>query len=207
VAALGLSGCWNHSAPPAVRALTSGCRWREPDLPGSDHGDAFTVGFGFSDWSCGLGIALDVAADLQSGKGWLTAFAVLADGILSRTLAFMGAEEAGFPGSVNSSPRCSRVELRPVLALDAGGRISYSTASIEGALPASASNPPAAPSSPSQGPEKPIPHLRPRVGCSPLARRFLIEDLGPSSGRWRGRCRERRRPGPAASRPLSCRRD
>jgi hypothetical protein len=86
---LGLVAIYAITVPADSGALTSGMSMTaNPDYRGATMAMHSTVGFGLSALgSWGVGIALDVTGGPQSGTGWLTAFAVLAAGILFGPLA------------------------------------------------------------------------------------------------------------------------
>jgi predicted MFS family arabinose efflux permease len=86
---LGLVAMYAITVPADSGALTSGMSMAaNPDYRGATMAMHSTVGFGLSALgSWGVGIALDVAGGPQSGEAWLTAFAVLAAGILFGPLA------------------------------------------------------------------------------------------------------------------------
>jgi predicted MFS family arabinose efflux permease len=86
---LGLVAMYAITVPADSGALTSGMSMAaNPDYRGATMAMHSTVGFGLSALgSWGVGLALDVAGGPQSGAAWLTAFAVLAAGILFGPLA------------------------------------------------------------------------------------------------------------------------
>jgi cyanate permease len=86
------------TVPADSGALTSGMSMTaNPDYRGATMAMHSTVGFGLSalgSWAVGL--ALDVAGGPQSATAWLTAFAVLAAGILFGPLAlYWSRKQAG----------------------------------------------------------------------------------------------------------------
>jgi predicted MFS family arabinose efflux permease len=86
---LGLVGIYAITVPADSGALTSGMSMTaNPDYRGATMAMHSTVGFALSALgSWGVGLALDMAGGPQSGTAWLTAFAVLAVGILFGPLA------------------------------------------------------------------------------------------------------------------------
>jgi predicted MFS family arabinose efflux permease len=86
---LGLVAMYAITVPADSGALTSGMSMTaHPDYRGATMAMHSTIGFGLSALgSWGVGLALDVAGGPQSGTAWLTAFAVLAAGILFGPLA------------------------------------------------------------------------------------------------------------------------
>jgi predicted MFS family arabinose efflux permease len=86
---LGLVAMYAITVPADSGALTSGMSMTaNPDYRGATMAMHSTVGFGLSALgSWGVGLALDVAGGSQSGTAWLTAFVVLAAGILLGPLA------------------------------------------------------------------------------------------------------------------------
>ncbi len=86
---LGLVAIYAITVPADLGALTSGMSMTaNPDYRGATMAMHSTVGFGLSALGAwGVGVALDAAGGPQSGTAWLTAFAVLAAGILFGPLA------------------------------------------------------------------------------------------------------------------------
>jgi predicted MFS family arabinose efflux permease len=86
---LGLVAIYAITVPADSGALTSGMSMTaNPDYRGATMAMHSTVGFGLSALGAwGVGLALDAAGGPQSGTAWLTAFAVLAAGILFGPLA------------------------------------------------------------------------------------------------------------------------
>jgi predicted MFS family arabinose efflux permease len=86
---LGLVAIYAITVPADSGALTSGMSMAaHPDYRGATMAMHSTVGFGLSALGAwGVGVALDVAGGPQNSSAWLTAFVVLAAGILLGPLA------------------------------------------------------------------------------------------------------------------------
>jgi len=86
---LGLVAIYAITVPADSGALTAGMSIAaNPDYRGATMAMHSTVGFGLSALGAwGVGVALDMAGGPQSASAWLTAFAVLAAGILVGPLA------------------------------------------------------------------------------------------------------------------------